>query len=131
MKDNIDFLGLEMRILIPSIRDFGKFVDRDYKDKSFPVNRVSVAENSPYFEILRVCGVFERQKEERMEVSLGISISGGMSRREGLIFIPEVELVYGNQSVPFIVHRDVLDVESDFRTLETAHCNRINSHPEA
>jgi len=128
MKDNISYLGLEMRIEIP-YSSFDQFVNQKWgKEKeNFPVNRVIVSEDSPYFEKLRVCGVFERQKEERFGVSFGICSYGGMAGRGGIIFIPKAELVYAKEKIPFIVHSDIMGAVSNDKNLEISACERCNN----
>jgi len=127
MKDNISHLGLEMSIEIPS-NDFSKFVDRKWgkEAEEFPYTRVIVSEDSPYFEVLRTCGIFERQKEERVGVSFGICAYGGMSGSGGIIFIPKAKLVYGKEKTPFVVHSDIIGAVSNDKKLEISACDRCN-----
>lgn len=128
MKDNISSLKLEMGIEVP-FNEFDRFVNQKWGEerKSFPYTRVVVSEDSPYFEKLATCGIFEGQKEERVGVSFGICAYGGMGGSGGIIFIPKAEFVYGKEKTPFVVHPDVMGAVSDYVTREAAACDRCNN----
>jgi len=126
MKDNISYLGLEMRIEIPFNR-FDQFVNQKWgkEAEDFPYNRVIVSEDSPYFEKLKTCGIFDSQKEKG--VSFGICSYGGMSGSGGIIFIPKAELVYAKEKTPFVVHSAVMGAVSNDKSLELSACERCNN----